>query len=94
MTYSYKITNSSHMWIIFFLRKSEIQDDHEDKLNIGPNRKNISQLFLSETVEAFVGKFGCALGSVVDKLRSPLNPINILYNASTSFSRIEDTLYL
>jgi hypothetical protein len=48
--------------IIFFLRKLEIQDDHEDKLNIGPNRKCISQLFLSETVEVFVGKFGCALG--------------------------------
>jgi hypothetical protein len=44
--------------IIFFLWKSEIQDDHEDKFNIGPNSKNISQLFLSETVEAFVGKFG------------------------------------
>ena len=31
--------------------------DHEDKFNIGPYRKNISQLFLSETVEAFVSKF-------------------------------------
>jgi hypothetical protein len=30
--------------------------------NVGPNWKNISQLFLSEKVEAFVGKFGCALG--------------------------------
>jgi hypothetical protein len=28
------------------------------KFNIGPYRKNISQLFLSETVEAFVRKFG------------------------------------
>ena len=42
--------------IIFFLWKPEIQDDHEDKVNIEPNRKNISQLFLSETVEALVGK--------------------------------------
>jgi hypothetical protein len=30
--------------------------------NVGPNRKNISQLFLSEKVEAFVSKFGRALG--------------------------------
>jgi hypothetical protein len=59
MTYSYKI---------FFLRKSEIQDDHEGKLNIGPNRKNISQLFLSETVEAFVGKFDCALGASLQNI--------------------------
>ena len=41
---------------IFFLWQSEIPDDHEDKSNIEPYRKNISQLFLSETVEAFVGK--------------------------------------
>jgi hypothetical protein len=53
--------------IIFFLRKLEIQDDHEDKLNIGPNRKCISQLFLSETVEVFVGKFGCTL-AVLSKI--------------------------
>jgi hypothetical protein len=32
-----------------------------DKFNIGPNRKNISQLILSETVEAFGGTFGCVL---------------------------------
>jgi hypothetical protein len=42
--------------------------DHEDKFNIGPNRKNISQLFLSETVEAFVGKFGCALGGSLQNI--------------------------
>jgi hypothetical protein len=30
----------------------------EDKYNIGPYRKNISQLFLSETVESCVSKFG------------------------------------
>jgi hypothetical protein len=28
------------------------------KKKIGPYRKNISQLFLSETVETFVSKFG------------------------------------
>jgi hypothetical protein len=36
----------------------EIQDDHEDKCIIGPYSKNISQLFLSETVDAVVSKFG------------------------------------
>jgi uncharacterized protein involved in tellurium resistance len=30
--------------------------------NVGPNRKFFSHLFLSETVETFVGKFGSALG--------------------------------
>jgi hypothetical protein len=50
---------------IFFLWQSEIPDDHEDKSNIEPYRKNISQLFLSETVEAFVGKFGWNIHWVV-----------------------------
>jgi hypothetical protein len=36
--------------------------------NVGPNRKNISQLFLSEKVEAFVGKFGCALGGSLQNI--------------------------
>ena len=49
----------------FFLWKSEIPDDHEDKSNIEPYRKNISQLFLSETVEAFVGKVGWNMHWVV-----------------------------
>jgi hypothetical protein len=53
---------------MFIPHKSEIQDDHEDKFNIGPNRKNILQLFLSETVEAFVGKFGCALGGSLQNI--------------------------
>jgi uncharacterized protein involved in tolerance to divalent cations len=52
----------------FFLWKSEIQDDHEDKFNIGSKRKNISQLFLSETVEEFVGKFGCAMGGSLQNI--------------------------
>jgi hypothetical protein len=51
-----------HIFLQITYSKSEIQDDHEDKFNIGPNRKNISQLILSEAVEAFVGTFGCALG--------------------------------
>ena len=54
--------------MIFFLWKSEIQDDHEDTFNIGPNRKNISQLFLSEIVESFKGKFGCALGGSLQNI--------------------------
>jgi hypothetical protein len=37
-------------------------------LTTGPNRKNISQLFLSETVEEFVGKFGCALGGSLQNI--------------------------
>jgi hypothetical protein len=36
--------------------------------NVGPDRKYISQLFLSETVEAFVGKFGCALGGSLQNI--------------------------
>jgi hypothetical protein len=42
----------------------------EDKFNIGPNRKNISQLILSEAVEAFVGTFGCVLGGSLQHIWS------------------------
>jgi hypothetical protein len=40
------------------------------KFNIGPNRKNISQLILSETVEAFVCTFGCVLGGSLQNIWS------------------------
>ena len=36
--------------------------------NVGPNMKNISQLLLSETVEGFVGQFGCALGDSLQNI--------------------------
>ena len=36
--------------------------------NVRLNMKNISQLFLSETFEAFVGKFGCALGGSLQNI--------------------------
>jgi hypothetical protein len=36
--------------------------------NVGSNKKNVSQLFLSETVEAFVGKFGSAFGGSLQNI--------------------------
>jgi hypothetical protein len=50
------------------------------RTHLGPLRKNISQLFLSETVEAFVSKFGWNVHWVVLYKLSKLSGFKMIEN--------------
>jgi hypothetical protein len=58
--------------------------------NLGPNRKNISQLILSEAVEAFVGTFGCVLGGSLQNIMSIKKSSSVfLRDHSTTITHVQ-----